>query len=105
MDYLFEYDESVNCISTKNTETDDNAPSLDTFHKWENYERAHTDEIMKVYNKFYKSDYGLSATVQVLGVYENEKELKYDLDKLMIDSNIPVYQAKTNQWVLIHETK
>jgi len=31
--------------------------------------------------------------------------MKKDLEKLMLETTIPIYQAKTNQWILIHETQ
>ena len=60
---------------------------------------------MKEYEKYYKNDYGLSAAIQVLDVYPTEKQMKYDLEKLMLEVEIPIYQSKTNQWILIHETQ
>jgi hypothetical protein len=51
---------------------------------------------MKEYEKYYKGDYGLSAAIQVLDVYPNEKQMKCVFEKIMLVVDIPIYQSKTN---------
>ena len=69
MDFIFKFDKKVHSIDSKLTECDEISPPFDTYHKWNNFEKANSKQIKEEYHKYYKSDYGLSAAIQVIDVY------------------------------------